>query len=576
MNVELQAKLCGSIPTRSSFMDFINGGKPVYSTLTSNPSSPDIGSHSSIQPTTPEVENPKDKAGVQDTSLFHTEASSIETNIQYGTAEPTTPDYTFVLGTEDESVPSQSPSEPPTTDSTTNDHTTTHPAFHDVTIPQIFVTAPTTRESGLAEAGVDDFEFSDSGEEFEFYDEFYEDTNGFQTQYLTPEPYVTKEMAAQDKTTEIESVELKVTGIDTNPETRTQTVDDYSVSTETGESVSNESGKPLICFDESGDLYLKVGQNPGRLMLVDSRALSRVSPRLKDAVSLNQKDTEDGGDWTIELPDDDPTPFTVLMNLIHTRFEKVPAKVSLKKLYGACILTSKYEMTQVLRPVAEHWFKALGTSTEDYGLFFKKAYIAWELGFSEELSEMMGHVVLNCSLDWNDQLVIGENKERICNFEGLQRIPILDCITEHRELALETCWYKSQKLGEQVLYSAVKGRMCGASHSREEMCLMLGKMLSKAGEEGILDLFHFGGSLDVFRSSDLDLKTLEHKISLVADHIDLCGWCPAVLETVEEVRQQLRRAADPLYLSHLRALQIQAAKVRMIPGVSDEDDDDEE
>ncbi|RKL45150.1 hypothetical protein BFJ70_g3170 [Fusarium oxysporum] len=311
-------------------------------------------------------------------------------------------------------------------------------------------------------------------------------------------------------------------------------------------------------------------------MLVDSRALSRVSPRLKEIVSRNQKDTKDGGDWTIELPDDDAVPFTVLLNMIHTRFEKVPAKVSLKKLYGACILTSKYEMTQVLRPVAERWFNAVGTSTGDYGLFFKKAYIAWELGFSEELSDMVGHVVLNCSLDLDDQLVIGENKERLCDFEGFQRIPILDCITEHRELALETCWYKSQKLGEQVLYSSVKGRMCGASHSREEMCLMLGKMLSKAGEEGILDLFHFGGSLDVFRSSDLDLKTLEHKISLVADYIDLCGWCPAVLETVEEVRQQLRRAADPLYLSHLRALQIQAAKVRMIPGVSDKEDDDEE
>ncbi|KAF5542462.1 hypothetical protein FMEXI_7436 [Fusarium mexicanum] len=576
MNVELQAKLCGSIPTRSSFMDFINGGKPVYSTWTSSPSSPDIGSHSSIQPTTPEVETPKDKAEVQDTSLFHAEASSIENNIQYGTAEPTTPDYTFVLGTEDESVTSQSPSEPPTTDSTTDDHTITHPAFHDVTIPQIVVTAPTTRSSGFAEAAVDGFEFSDSGEEFEFFDEFDEETNGFQTQYLTPGPYVTKEMAALATTTEIESAELGVTGIDTDPATQTQAVVDYSVSTETRESVSNESGKPLICFDESGDLYLQVGQNPGRLMLVDSRALSRVSPRLKEIVSLNQKDTEDGGDWTIQLPDDDPAPFTVLMNLIHTRFEKVPAKVSLKKLYGACILTSKYEMTQVLRPVAERWFKALSTSTEDYGLFFKKAYIAWELGFSEELSEMMGHVVLNCSLDWSDQLVIGESKERLCNFEGLQRIPILDCITEHRELALETCWYKSQKLGEQVLYSSVKGRMCGASHSRDEMCLMLGKMLSKAGEEGILDLFHFGGSLDVFRSSDLDLKTLEHKISLVADHIDLCGWCPAVLETVEEVRQQLRRAADPLYLSHLRALQIQAAKVRMIPGVSDDDDDDDE
>ncbi|EWZ50389.1 hypothetical protein FOCG_09714 [Fusarium oxysporum f. sp. radicis-lycopersici 26381] len=575
MNVELQAKFRGSILTRSSFMDFINAGKPVYSTLTSNPSTPDIEPHS-IQPMTPQVETPKDKTEVRDTSFFHTQASSIEANIQYGTVEPTTPEYTLVLGTEDESVTNQSPREPLTTDNTMDDHTTTHPALHDVTVPQIFVTAPTTCDSGLAEAGVCDFELSDDGEEFEFYDEFDEDVNGFPTQYLTPEPYITKDMAAQARTTEIESVELEVTGIDTDPETHAHTLDDDSVSTETSESVSNESGKPTICFDESGDLYLKVGQDPGRIMLVDSRALSRVSPRLKEIVSRNQKDTKDGGDWTIELPDDDAVPFTVLLNMIHTRFEKVPAKVSLKKLYGACILTSKYEMTQVLRPVAERWFNAVGTSTGDYGLFFKKAYIAWELGFSEELSDMVGHVVLNCSLDLDDQLVIGENKERLCDFEGFQRIPILDCITEHRELALETCWYKSQKLGEQVLYSSVKGRMCGASHSREEMCLMLGKMLSKAGEEGILDLFHFGGSLDVFRSSDLDLKTLEHKISLVADYIDLCGWCPAVLETVEEVRQQLRRAADPLYLSHLRALQIQAAKVRMIPGVSDKEDDDEE
>jgi hypothetical protein len=397
-------------------MDFINGGKSVYSTVTSSsPRSPDTGFQSSTHPITPKAETPKDKTEVQDASFFDIQASSIETSIQHGTAEPTTPDYTFVFGTEDGSVTEQSPSEPPTTDNTTDDHTTNPTSLHDITIPQIFVTAPTTRESGLAEAGVDDFEFFDSGEEFEFCDEFDDDATGFQTQHLTPEPYVTKEIAALARTTESESVDLEVTGIDT----------DHSVSTESSESFSNESGKPLICFDESGDLYLKVGQNPGRLMLVDSRALSRVSPRLKHIVSFNQKDTEDGGSWTIELPDDDPVPFTVIMNLIHTRFEKVPAKVSLKKLYGACILTSKYEMTQVLRPVAERWFKALGTSTEDYGLFFKKAYIAWELGFSEELSEMMGHVVLNCSLDWNDQLVIGVNKERLCDFEGLQRIPIL-------------------------------------------------------------------------------------------------------------------------------------------------------
>ncbi|EXM17010.1 hypothetical protein FOTG_14723 [Fusarium oxysporum f. sp. vasinfectum 25433] len=81
MNVELQAKLYGSISSRSSFMDFIDKGKSG----TSSPPSPDTGSQSSIQPITPKVEIPQDKTDVQDTSFFHTQAlaSSPAESISY-------------------------------------------------------------------------------------------------------------------------------------------------------------------------------------------------------------------------------------------------------------------------------------------------------------------------------------------------------------------------------------------------------------------------------------------------------------------------------------------------------------
>ncbi|KAI1045605.1 hypothetical protein LB505_004784 [Fusarium chuoi] len=95
-------------------------------------------------------------------------------------------------------------------------------------------------------------------------------------------------MVSQARSSEIESVELGVTGIDTDPETHAHTLDDYSISTETSESFSNESGKPLICFDESGDLYLKGGlcssiPEPSAASLPDSRRsflLTRKTPKM--------------------------------------------------------------------------------------------------------------------------------------------------------------------------------------------------------------------------------------------------------------------------------------------------------
>ncbi|UZP33595.1 hypothetical protein NXS19_001411 [Fusarium pseudograminearum] len=164
--------------------------------------------------------------------------------------------------------------------------------------------------------------------------------------------------------------------------------------------------KRTIRFDPNGDLYLK-----------------------------NVKD-DTGGRWTIEFPEDDPKSFAILLNLIHARFEKVPANVKLDRLFDVCVLADKYGMTSVLRPVAERWY--LSARTLDKDSIFKMAFIAWELGFATDFGEIVGYITHNCSLDGDSELVFGSSKERLAENEIMQTLPILTCIEEHRQLALET------------------------------------------------------------------------------------------------------------------------------------------
>ncbi|CAF3592176.1 unnamed protein product [Fusarium graminearum] len=192
--------------------------------------------------------------------------------------------------------------------------------------------------------------------------------------------------------------------------------------------------KRTIRFDRNGDLHLKVGTSHPRNMLVDSRALGRASAKLHATITQNGKD-DTGDRWAIEFPEDDPKSFAILLNLIHARFEKVPANVKLDRLFDVCVLANKYDMTSVLRPVAERWY--LSARTLDKDSIFKMAFIAWELGFTTDFGEIVGHITHNCSLDGDSELVFGSSKERLAENEIMQKLPILTCIEEHRQLALE-------------------------------------------------------------------------------------------------------------------------------------------
>lgn len=177
-----------------------------------------------------------------------------------------------------------------------------------------------------------------------------------------------------------------------------------------------------IRFDRNGDLYLKVGKYQVRNMLVDSRALGRASTKLHAVISQSAKDQSDDR-WTIKFPNDDPKSFCILLNLIHARFEKVPAQVTLDQLYGVCTLANKYDMTNVLRTVAERWY--VSARTLEKTSIFKMAFIAWELGFQTDFGEIIGYITHNCSLDADSQLVFGPNNQRLADNKILQKLPVM-------------------------------------------------------------------------------------------------------------------------------------------------------
>ena len=180
--------------------------------------------------------------------------------------------------------------------------------------------------------------------------------------------------------------------------------------------------KQTIRFDREGDLYLEVGKENVRTMLVDSRALGRASVKLRDVISQSTKeDTEHR--WTISFPEDDPKSFAIVLNLIHTRFEKVPTQLTLDRLYDVCTLAKKYGMTSVLRPVAERWY--LSARTLEKASIFKMAFIAWEFGFQTDFGEILGYITHNCSTDEDSQLVFGPDKQRLSDNDVLKKLPVM-------------------------------------------------------------------------------------------------------------------------------------------------------
>lgn len=122
----------------------------------------------------------------------------------------------------------------------------------------------------------------------------------------------------------------------------------------------------LLSFDSDGDLLLRLTSLTSKETVrikVSSKHLMLASPVFKamfkpdlclEGELLKSRDLAE-----VDLPDDDPEPFELLMNILHGRSRQVPQYISFDTLTNLSILADKYQILEPLEIYLRLWLPTL-------------------------------------------------------------------------------------------------------------------------------------------------------------------------------------------------------------------------
>lgn len=167
---------------------------------------------------------------------------------------------------------------------------------------------------------------------------------------------------------------------------------------------------PHSCLDPKGDLYIEVGMCPEQSFMVCSTTLARTAPfwdkmlygEFKEGKKLCLQNNN--LKWTVKLPEDNPTAIALLLNIVHSRFDKVPGykdPLNVRDLYEISVLTDKYNITYTLQPWAKGWLPSVHRSAkridESLQAQFRheRLWISWVLGDRTKFEKIAKILLLN-------------------------------------------------------------------------------------------------------------------------------------------------------------------------------------
>lgn len=142
-----------------------------------------------------------------------------------------------------------------------------------------------------------------------------------------------------------------------------------------GEDIQNDSEAPFLTSSESTPTSPPTVSNSdhpssaraGRVahMLVSSRHLILASPVFKAMFRSGFRESHLLASQElaeIDLPEDDPGAFEILLNIIHGHVRKVPEHVDLKELVELSILIDKYQLLDIMKLYIQMWMSRLRDS----------------------------------------------------------------------------------------------------------------------------------------------------------------------------------------------------------------------
>ncbi|KAI0843621.1 hypothetical protein F5Y06DRAFT_255377 [Hypoxylon sp. FL0890] len=193
---------------------------------------------------------------------------------------------------------------------------------------------------------------------------------------------------------------------------------------------------PKEYIDPDGDLCLHVGPLAAEFV-VCSKTMARSSPFWKkmlygsfaEGKKAQPQDSEK--EWIVKLPEDNVTAMTIVLSIIHGRFDKVAGYEDLiytAHLYNLCVLTDKYDMTHVLRPWAKGWSRSVHSRSDKLGQSLREKFcherlwIAWDLGDQATFEEMAKALLVNCNASVGNTLHYVAALEPPGIYESIQQV----------------------------------------------------------------------------------------------------------------------------------------------------------
>lgn len=153
-----------------------------------------------------------------------------------------------------------------------------------------------------------------------------------------------------------------------------------NVSTQEGPTMDLDHNNNETTASEAGQCVVLLNQTVH--MQVSSRHLMLASPvfaamldrnKFKEGVTLHSE-----GSVEIELPDDDPDAFIVLLNVVHGHTRTVPRRTTLFMLNQIAILVNKYHMVEVIEVFSDMWIRRLSKrGLPDRYVGYRQEVMSW-------------------------------------------------------------------------------------------------------------------------------------------------------------------------------------------------------
>ncbi|KAI1481430.1 hypothetical protein F4774DRAFT_375338 [Daldinia eschscholtzii] len=313
--------------------------------------------------------------------------------------------------------------------------------------------------------------------------------------------------------------------------------------------------------DPNGDLCLTVGPQAAEF-IVCSKTLARSSPFFKKMLyggfaegKKTQPENGKSSDWVVKLPEDNVAAMTIILNIIHGRFDKVPGYedfVYTTHFYNLCVLTDKYDMTHVLRPWAKGWSRSTHSQCEKLGQSLRtkfcheRLWIAWELGDRVAFERMAKAMLMDsCSSAGNNLRYVGA-LEPPGIYERIEKVRLETITSLLKPL--------NDIIGRLVRNDVSFCRHCDSFNKNKCLALTLGKTIQALHRHGLWpipeSLTDLPYSVSILAQK---LHLIEVEINKDSHHNSLFGSLDCVRTEVENTLNAIPSLLTETHLKHLAA-----------------------